>query len=93
MGFEDNKIVAVDFDGVIAKQLEPYTGEIGEIIQDAQYYINKLSEPNGIVLDPFCGSGTTLIAAKDNYRQAVGIEINPARANAARQRIKEYYGN
>lgn len=32
--------------------------------------------PNGVVLDPFCGSGTTCIAAEKVNRNYVGIDIN-----------------
>jgi DNA modification methylase len=31
----------------------------------------------GVVLDPFCGSGTTLKYCQDNNIDAIGIEINP----------------
>lgn len=33
--------------------------------------------PNGPVLDPFCGSGTTLVEATRRGHQAVGVDLNP----------------
>jgi len=43
--------------------------------------------PNGIVLDPMCGSGTTLAAAKKLGRGYIGIEINPNYVNIATKRL------
>jgi DNA modification methylase len=45
--------------------------------------------PNGgVVLDPMCGSGTTLVVAKKLGRNFVGIEINPAYVGMARKRLE-----
>jgi DNA modification methylase len=41
----------------------------------------------GTVLDPMCGSGTTLVAAKRTGRASIGIESNPEHAEEARARI------
>jgi hypothetical protein len=46
---------------------------------------------DGVVLDPFCGSGTTIIAALKNGRRAVGIELNESYIEIARNRIKRHY--
>jgi DNA modification methylase len=42
-----------------------------------RYFIEKYSQENDLVLDPFCGSGTTLLEAKLSSRNAIGIDINP----------------
>lgn len=39
--------------------------------------IKVASTEGDLVLDPFCGSGTTLVAAKLLGREAIGIDINP----------------
>lgn len=41
------------------------------------YFFNKQALSNGIILDPFAGSGTTLFAARERGFQAEGIELLP----------------
>jgi len=44
--------------------------------------------PGGLVLDPFAGSGTTLVAARRCGRAAVGVELDPRYAALARRRLQ-----
>lgn len=44
--------------------------------------------PGGVVLDPFLGSGTTAMVARDNGRDAVGIELNPEYLELAKKRLQ-----
>lgn len=46
------------------------------------------SEEGDIVLDPFCGSGTTLVAAVSLNRQAIGIDISDDALEITRKRLE-----
>jgi len=46
-----------------------------------------LSEENSLVLDPFCGSGQTCLAAKLLNRQYLGIDLNPKYCQLSRDRL------
>jgi DNA modification methylase len=54
--------------------------------------IEDASHRGEVVLDPFCGSGTTLIAAEKTGRQAAAIEIDPAYVDTAVRRWQAYSG-
>jgi hypothetical protein len=47
------------------------------------------SDPGDIVLDPFCGSGTTLLACLNAGRFGVGFELSPGFCGVALERIAE----
>lgn len=46
----------------------------------------------GIVLDPFCGSGTTIIAAEQTGRRGYGIELDPLYVDTAIRRWERFSG-
>jgi len=50
--------------------------------------VRACSNPDDVVLDPFAGSGTTLVVAKKLGRSWLGIELSDSYAKAATKRIK-----
>jgi site-specific DNA-methyltransferase (adenine-specific) len=55
-----------------------------------QYLVKMITPPNGIVLDPFCGSGTTGVACKLDGFQFVGLEQDPEYCKIAQARINNF---
>jgi site-specific DNA-methyltransferase (adenine-specific) len=68
-----------------AKELHDY----GQSMEDAGYYIQKLTVPGEVVLDVCCGSGTILVAAKRCNRKAIGFDIDESRTRIAKGRLAE----
>lgn len=49
--------------------------------------IRAFSSPGDVVLDPFCGSGSVLLAAKISGRRYIGIEVRPDYCEVAQRRL------
>lgn len=54
-----------------------------------QMIVRASSDAGDLVLDPFCGSGTTLHAADDLDRKWIGIDASPAAIEATVRRLKD----
>ena len=54
-----------------------------------EFCITASCPPDGTVLDPFAGSGTTLVAAKRLKRKYMGIELNSKYVDMIHERLKE----
>lgn len=52
-----------------------------------KWFIKLFTQPGDVVLDPFIGSGTTAVAAIELGRYYVGIDINPAYVELAKNRL------
>jgi site-specific DNA-methyltransferase (adenine-specific) len=59
-------------------------------IELVRWLVRLASPPRGLVLDPFCGSGSTGIAARLEGRLFLGIEREPAYARIAQARITHW---
>ena len=55
-------------------------------------FIQCFCPKKGLVLDPFVGSGTTIVAAKNLGRQYIGIDISEEYCEIAKKRMKEETG-
>lgn len=57
--------------------------------KEAAYFIEKLTKPGQLVVDPMCGSGTILRAAHSLQRKSFGIEVDKDRYNIALASMKD----
>ena len=50
--------------------------------------VQSFSRPGDVVLDPFCGSGSTLVVARQLGRRYIGIELSKTYFDLAEQRLR-----
>ncbi len=69
-------------------RLHPYLGKF--IPQLVEYYLNRNFERGDIILDPFMGSGTTLVEANTKNMRSIGIDVSKFNCKIAEAKMKKY---
>lgn len=54
----------------------------------AEFFIRSFCPPNGRVLDPFCGSGTTIAVAVRHGRFGIGVDIRESQIELSKRRLE-----
>lgn len=68
-----------------AQMIHPTEKPVGLIAN----LITAVTKPDDLILDPFAGSGSTLVAAKKSGRRFIGVELDDEYYEKARRRIEE----
>lgn len=55
----------------------------------AEFFVRSMSPADGVVIDPFAGSGTTVVVGRRHGRRAAGFELHPEFVQEAHRRIRE----
>lgn len=56
-----------------------------------EHFVKLLTNENEIILDPFMGSGSTAVAALQNNRDFIGVELAPEYFDIVNKRVNEIY--
>lgn len=90
----DQKQKAVfEFDGVTNSKTEGHGHPSSKPVPLIVYLIKQCTQTNGLVLDAFLGSASTLIACEQSSRVCYGIELEPKFVDVAVKRYIELTNN
>ena len=89
--YGDQKQTAVfEFDGIKDSEKEGFSHPSSKPVPLIVYLIKQCTQTNGLVLDGFLGSATTLIACEQIDRTCYGIELEPKFVDVAVVRYLQY---
>ncbi len=69
-------------------RLHPYLGKF--IPQLVEWFLSRYFDPGSVILDPFMGSGTTLVQGNEMKMHTIGIDISPFNCLIARVKTAKY---
>jgi len=86
-GVQVKRFQCSQFDGLKGGQSKTHPTQ--KPIRLMKWIVDNYSLPTDLILDPFCGSGTTCVAAKMLGRRYIGIDISPEYCKIAEERLRE----
>ena len=69
-------------------KIHPYPAMLHPLLVD--HFINLYADKESIILDPFCGSGVTLLQSSLHGNNSIGLDINPLALAIARAKTTKY---
>jgi DNA modification methylase len=69
-------------------RLHPYLGKF--IPQLVEWFLARYFKPDDVLLDPFMGSGTTLVQGNEMQMHTIGIDVSPFNCLIARVKTAKY---
>ena len=69
-------------------RLHPYLGKF--VPQLVEIFLRKYFDPGQTILDPFCGSGTTLIQANELGINSIGYDVSAFNVLLCRAKLQKY---
>lgn len=89
------KIVRVTWFGLLGTEQQDVRKRIHPTqkpLELNEWFIKKYSEAEGIIVDLFLGSGSTLIACEQTDRTCYGMELDPKYVDVIRKRYAKFIG-
>lgn len=75
--------------GIIGRQIDQSPHPTEKPVWLMERYLCNSSQPGDVVLDPFMGSGSTLVACVQSGRRGIGIELDPKFYDIALERVSD----
>lgn len=85
--------VITDIDPIAAQSAERLGYPTQKPVTLLERFIQASSNPGDVVLDPFCGCGTTIDAAEKLGRKWIGIDVTQLAASLIKSRLRDTYGS
>lgn len=84
------KLLTYEYNGLIGKR-EKREHPTQKPVEVMSWCIQKLPKGMDVIIDPFLGSGTTMVACAKLGRKGIGIELDPEYFEIAVKRVQEAY--